>query len=644
MKAYITSLIFVMCLILSFYSCNNKEIEMSLISTKDTIFLNELDTIDNIKLSVNKNIKTNYRITQFPSWLLINSKSGITNQDSIKIKLLKGQLKAGLTVGAISIISEDAGKIDIPVIVTIGKLIPLKLNLQEIDFKDTINVIDLIIENTSSEYVNLSINKSSGWLSVNYTQGYLFAGEKKTLTITCNRDYLDQNNYKSSLVLLLNYKTSVEVPVRMIVPQLSTMKLSISNIVFDYYENEKELYLKNTGNTGYTWSASNQNYYSMTPNSGFLNKGDSVKIKAVLNRSNINNSGILSADLILSNSNNFVLKKQLSIKNFIENKWFINKNIVAADFCRTSNKIVCVSTNPNVLSVIDPDEKTIKDYNLSYIPQCLSVSTNGSIAVVGHDKKMTVFDIDKMTLNELSTSYNASNITVSNDGYAYIFPKYGVWKTIYTTTTMTYLGINIYTGQEYYNQLGNFSQTYGKVPPNDKSLYYVDGYSSYIYRFNIDKGNLTYPNSQYYNDYSIGNNFWFSENGDRIFTGGKQVLKADYIPLIDRVPNGKINCNGQIKSLFHINSSGRIYLTNTADNYANGVGGNLVSEYNYFDLNFIKSYMLEDYLIKNSNGIVEIKKAESNYVFGKLNGSKLYVLTSLNNSTQNWALQMIDTK
>jgi len=617
---------------------------MNLISTKDTIFLNEIDTIDNIKLSVNTKIKTNYKITQFPSWLLINSNSGKTNQDSIKIKLLKGQLKTGVTKGNISIISEDAGKIEIPVIVTIGELLPLKLSLQEINFKDTICEIELIMENPSSEYVIWSINKSVHWLSLNYTQGYLFAGERKSLKITCNRDNLDQNNYQASLVLLLNYKISVNIPAKMIVPQLSTMKLSKSNIVYDYFESEKELYLRNTGNTSYTWNASNHDYYTLTPNSGFLNKGDSVKIKVALNRSNINESGILSADMTFSNSNSFALKEQISIKNFIEKKWFIDKNIIAADFCRTSNRIVCVSTNPNVISVIDPDQQTIKDYNLSYTPQCLSVSSNGNIAVVGHDKKMSVFDIEKETLNELSTSYNASFITVTNDGYAYIFPKNAEWKKIYTTTYMTYLGINIYTGKEYYNQLGNLSQTYGKVPPNDKSLYYVDGYSNNIYRFNIDQGKITYPNSAYYDDYSIGRNFWFSENGDRIFTGGKQVLKADYIPLIDRIPNGTINCTGQIKSLFHINSTGRIYLTNTVDNYGFGVGGNVVSEYNYSNLDFIKSYMLEDYLIKNSDGISEIKTAESNYIFGRLDGRKLYVITSLNNSTQNWAIQIIETK
>jgi len=644
MKAYITSLIFVLVLIPFFYSCNKEEIEMNLISTKDTIFLNEIDTIGNFILSVNTKIKTNYKITQFPSWLLINSNTGKTNQDSIKIKLLKGQLKTGLTEGAISIISEEAGKIEIPVIVTIGEVLPLKLNLQELNFKDTICEIELVMENTGSEYVIWSINKSVDWLSLNYTQGYLPAGEKKTLKITCNRNYLDQNNYQASLAILLNYKTSVEIPVKMIVPQLSTMKLSKSNIVFDYFENGKEFYLKNTGNTGYTWTASNENYYTLTPNTGFLNKGDSVKINIALNRSNISESGILNVDMKFSNSNSFALKEQISIRNFIEYKWFIDKNIIAADFSRPSNRIVCVSTNPNVISVIDPDEKTIKDYNLSYIPQCLSVSSNGNLAVVGHDKKMTVLDLDKGTLNELSTSYNASSITVTNDGYAYIFLKNGDWKMIYTATYMTYLGINIYTGHEYYNQLGNLSQTYGKVPPNDKSLYYVDGYSNYICRFNIDQGKITYPNSSYDSDYSIGSNFWFSENGDRIFTGGKQVLKADYISMIDRIPNGTILCTGQIKSLFHINSTGRIYLTNTANTYGNGVGGNVVSEYDFYNLDFIKSYMLEDYLVKNSNGIGEIKKAESNYVFGRLDGRKLYVISSLNNSTKNWAIQIIETK
>lgn len=644
MKAYLISILLLISIAI-FYSCDDKEIAMDLIATKDTIFLNDQDTIDNVKLSVNTKIKADYRITQFPTWLSLNSNSGVTNQDSIKVKLLKRQLKTGITKGTISIISEDAGKIEIPVIATIGELSPLKLSLQEIDFKDTICEIDLIMENTNSVYTYWNISKSVGWLSLSKNQGYFFdTNEKYTLKLTCSRDYLEKNNYKTSLTIRLNYKTSIEIPVKMVVPQLSTMKLSKSDIVLDYFENEKEFYLKNTGNTAYTWTASDQNYFTLNPNTGYLNKGDSVKINFKLNRTNISKAGIFDVDMKFSNSNNFELNKHITIKNHIENKWLIDKNIIAADFCRTSNKIICVSTSPNVISIIDPEEKTIKDYNLSYTPQCLSVSSNGKTAVVGHDKKITIFDINKGTTNELPTSYNASDITVSNEGYAYVFPKNREWKTKYTTTNLTCLGINISTGQECYNQLGNLSQTYGKVPPNDKSLYYVDGYSNYIYRFNIDQGKITYPGGGYYYGYSVGWNFWFSENGDRIFTSGKQVLKAEYIPLIDRVPNGTINCTGQIKSLFHVNSTGRIYLTTTTGNYSSSVGGNVVNVYNFYDLDLVKTYMLEDYMIKNSNGVGEIKPAESNYVFAKQDGTELYVITSLSNATQNWAVQMIQTK
>jgi len=85
-------------------------------------------------------------------------------------------------------------------------------------------------------------------------------------------------------------------------------------------------------------------------------------------------------------------------------------------------------------------------------------------------------------------------------------------------------------------------------------------------------------------------------------------------------------------------------LTTTTGNYSSSVGGNVVYVYNFYDLDLVKTYMLEDYMIKNSNGVGEIKPAESNYVFAKQDGTELYVITSLSNATQNWAVQMIQTK
>lgn len=636
-------IVFAIC---SFFSCNDKavDIDMYLVSTKDTIFLNDIDTIDVFKISVNTHHTSQYKITQYPHWLSVSSVVGQTNRDSICVELKRSDLKSGVTKGTISVISDDAGTIEIPVIYTKREEPRLKFNMNEIDFKDNVEELDLIITNNSFSVVVFSINKTVDWLTADIKESYLYGNEQKVIKLGCRRDLLDQNSYETSLTVLINYLIPIQIPVKMIVPQLSTMKLNPSKLEFNYFENEKTFSLKNIGNTAYTWEASGYEGITITPHSGTLNKGDSTDIKISYDRHMLLENGTYKSVFSIANSNGYIVNQEVVVKHFIEKKWLLNKSIVAADFCRSTNRIITVSKNPNIISIIDPESKSMVDYDLAYEPQCLSVSTNGNIAVVGHDMKITFLDIHAGTTKVHNTSYNASSIAVSNSGSAYITPKNGQWKNAYSTTTLTCLGMNIYTGVEYYNQLGNSWSMYCKVSPIDNIMYYVEDNWSFVKRYDISGSKVSHGKFYIDERYSLGSNFWFSENGDRIFTGGKQVLKADYVHFIDRIPNGTINCTGFIKSLFHVQSTRKIYLINSLSSAINAVGGNTVLEYKFDDLDFVKSYNFEDYVIKNSAGTAEFKTAESHYVFGSVDGRKLYILTAMGMPAQSWAIQTIETK
>jgi hypothetical protein len=55
--------------------------------------------------------------------------------------------------------------------------------------------------------------------------------------------------------------------------------------------------------------------------------------------------------------------------------------------------------------------------------------------------------------------------------------------------------------------------------------------------------------SPYHGDYPMNGNLWFSEDGNRIFTSGKTVLKTSEIKSTDMLYNGTLNIDSNIEWL-----------------------------------------------------------------------------------------------
>lgn len=626
MKEKLFVFIAVLFNLLIFTSCNKNDIIVQLKVSPDSLVIVDSDTLRELYLSTQPKGKMNFKITQKPEWLAVSPMNGTINGNIFSVKLIpvKDSLARGVYAGKISVEGDNGNIYNIPVIMSVNEHPKLKTNMLQISFAENVTETDFSIENSGTGILSWSIANTTSWLSISQSSGYLFSGQKSSLKLTCRRDNLDQNTYNSTLIINSNADIKIlSVPVTMVVPKTSSMKLSSTNILFDYFRNNMDVWLKNTGNTKFNWSASNANYYTLTPGSGSLAKGDSIKINITLNRESLQ-TGILYSNIVITNSDNVNQTINAVINVFTNTKWMLDRKILDAEFCRNTNKIVIVSANPNRLSIIDPELKTIQDIPLNGIPNCVSINKNGDHAVVGHNGLISIVNLNTLTVEkEYFTSCNVLDILLTTSNWIYVFPyDQGTVRSINPTTGIENITPSIF------NRAGASS----RLAPSEKAIYSTNSgvYPGDVYKYSIENGvaEYLYDSSYHGNDNMIGN-LWLSEEGDKIFTKTNTILtvdsnKANDMNLFNLLTWNPGNVNTE--TLFHSKAANKIFLITESFENQNDTYGCNVLVYNYTNLGLMKQYPLEKYLIPVGEAGGTICNAEGIFVFANNTGTKLYVI------------------
>lgn len=649
MKKNLFAFILLVSCILLFTKCDetldptteNVEFKIS----PDTLIITDEDTLSQLFISTQPKGEVEYEVTQKPSWLSIDHWKGTTDGSikSIKIRPLKNNLNEGVYKGKISIITNTAGKADAVVMMSVNGHPKIKTNISEINFSENVSTTQLIIENSGTGLLTWSINDIPQWLSLSSTSGYLVKGEKQTVNIICNRTNLDNKTYTANLTINSNSETTLApLSVSMVVPRMTSLKISNKNILFDYFSDSEEVYLRNTGNTDFSWNTAKESYYTITPNSGTIAKGDSVLIRIALDRTGLT-SGTTESNIVIQTDPNLKDTIKTQINHFKNTKWQLDRNIVDAEFSKETNKIIIVSTNPNRLSIIDPDSKSIESIDINADPKCLSVNKNGDHAVIGHNGMVTFINLTTKSIEkECAISCDALDIILTTANWAYIFPVRDQWTNI-RCLNLTTKAETLQTGYSIY------AGTVGRLHPSEKWIYGADnGLSpSDIEKYNIENGTaVNLYDSPYHGDYPMSGNLWFSEDGDRIFTKGKTVLKTSSDKASDMIYNGALSCTDNIKTLIHSKVNDKIFLVTQAGYYwSDVVASSEVQVFNYTYMNYLYKYSLESFMIPFGQKGGKLYNSEGQYVFTNKAGTKLYAIVKAANGSgllNDWGIQNFD--
>ncbi len=425
-------------------------------------------------------------------------------------------------------------------------------------------------------------------------------------------------------------------------------ELSVSADTLIFKANE----LKNLFISGKTESeikfkiTSYPDWIKISPDSGVVGK-NFVAIEIVSNLIS-KPSGVYEGKLEITTSFG---KKTIFLKGIIdkikEQKTILTSNVVDAEYSKAKDLLVYVSSNQSKLHIYNTTTEKSESISLNYTPTCVSISSDGEYAVVGHDAHITYVNLNtKSIIKTFNVSCNALDIVLSNNKWAYVFPKVDQWESIRCID----LNLN-YENEKRTSDWSIYAGTKAKLHPSGNSIYGTNnGISpSDIEKYNIKAGVAEkLYDSPYHGDYEIGGDLWFSEDGARVFTRGKTVMKVSENVSNDMIYNGTIslqNTNGFIDWLDHSAVKSNLYIiaTNKSIFWYDKQNLPFIFVHNSSNLSFKTKIELEKFYVYDNKGVVSTFAPEPYFVFSNSTGNYIYVLTkAVGSGLENeWAIEKI---
>ncbi|WP_264532041.1 hypothetical protein [Flavobacterium sp. N502540] len=327
-----------------------------------------------------------------------------------------------------------------------------------------------------------------------------------------------------------------------------------------------------------------------------------------------------------------------------EDKIVLKTDVIDAEYSKKSDQIVYISSNPSQINIFNTNSETTESIPLIHKPTCLSVSLDAKTAVVGHDGHITYINLaTKSIINTYDISCDALDIVLGNDKWAYVFPKKDQW------TYVRSINMNLLQDNEepinIYNQI--YAGTKGRLHPSGKYIYAQNSTSrAIIERFNIQNGNIDNNFESKYEEggYVLIKSIWFSEDGNRLFSSNRSVLKTSELNSQDMVFNGKIEAdlNSNVEWLDHSAAKNNLYLILSNGNYYSQVKSPYIYVYNDSNLTFKSKLELEKFSKVNKN-TVTYYDAEPQFVFSDSTGDNLFVITKAVQSDldNEWGIQKL---
>ncbi len=201
-------------------------------------------------------------------------------------------------------------------------------------------------------------------------------------------------------------------------------------------------------------------------------------------------------------------------------------NAVAGEYDKALDRFVMVSAAPNEMHIFDPAANSDQVLPLGPAPLSLSLSADGTSAIVGHDGWVSAVDLVNTQVSKVYVLQDVANIVaLGPNGYAYTFQKsYSASGTSLDLSTGTPKQVSLAIGVNA-----------ARVGPSGHKLY-VDqsGLGTYDLQSSpIISGFSTYPNQ----NLACGG-LWFTQDGTRLLSGCGSVFSVSDVASQDLQPAG----------------------------------------------------------------------------------------------------------
>ncbi len=200
--------------------------------------------------------------------------------------------------------------------------------------------------------------------------------------------------------------------------------------------------------------------------------------------------------------------------------------VAAADYSKTLDKLVMITSNPNELHEYDTASGSDVVIPLPKVPLSVSVSRDGLSAVVGMDGWVSIVSLGSASLtNTLQVYTDVHSILFGGSGFVYALPQ---------RAQADLFSVELATG---FINAANATGA-GRIPRLSASGNYFYLEAS---KWDISQGiaKLAVPQTNFSN-ISVCNAFWLSEDGTRMFTGCGTSYTTSDVASSDLQPDGSL--------------------------------------------------------------------------------------------------------
>ncbi len=497
----------------------------------------------------------------------------------------------------------------------------------------------IYITTNNPERRQLYIDYPYWWIGTNLSNPNIVEGDTVELKVN---SYL--NNYttpqKGSIYIGCAYDEKTVVLIGL--PECCNPHFVPDTLFFPLGTDSVTMTIGNYGDTPMDYAiTASSNEVSFSPASGQVPKLQHADITVAINRENL---------FVEPNPKLFVTigDNVHTVLIVPERKQLLPNEVVDAEYARATDLLVYVSSDSK-LNIYHPDTKTLSSVELSYVPLCVSVSPDGTKAVVGHNSYVTYVDLMAgAVLTENEVAGNGSDIVLTDSGWAYIFPTYS------QSPYIRCIDVTINNSLITLSTSGLVSSDIkAKLHPSGKYIYGVDNGSSSsdMEKFDIQEGTARFLYETPTYTFELGGDLWFEENGVRAFTRAGTVLKTSEVHSQDMISDGQItlegSSNARIKWLEHLALRNEFYLVLQGDydwyQWDYEPNPPYVYVYRSDDLGYKTKIKTEDYIMFIEGSWASFA-ASPHFVFAHSNGNELYVITKADGSgmVREWAIQTID--
>lgn len=406
------------------------------------------------------------------------------------------------------------------------------------------------------------------------------------------------------------------------------------SLLIDTFTDKDTIWIKNKGNVALPVSLlSSTDYINITGSPLNIPNGESAYLLVNVDKSNLT-SGKHYSDIILQ-LKDLTDTVHVCVNVYASSKQMLTSDVIDAEYCKATDKMIFVSSSPIQLHIFDAATSTIDHIALNYYPTCVSVSADGKTAVVGHDAHISYVDlVNKSIIRVFGVSVKIGDIVLSNNKWAYLIPESNSYEPLMN------VNLNLNYDNETSTGYNNYYGAAARMHPSGKYIYISDNYD--FDKFNIQSGVAVFMYGVY-TSYSVYDNFWFTEEGDRIITRGKSVAKTSELQSQDLIYNGSITLpqsSYYIEWADHSSATQNLFILHSAS-YYDGMNSSEVMLFNSTNLVFKQTIPLEKYMVPNGFGGGTFYEAEPFYVFAHSSGNKIFVLTKAYKSglVNEWAIQ-----